>query len=122
MAVNDIAGAATYAGLTPQQLLAGDQPVKTDAAAAAADITKYQLCALLTAGTVTPFVAGTHSAAQAVVAMQAALTGQQCVYAHTGIFNHEIISWPAGAALDTYIERRNFMTGTLKVGRLYPSF
>jgi hypothetical protein len=121
MAVNDIAGAATYAGLTPQQLLAGDMPMKTDAGAAAADITKYQLCALLAAGTLTPFVTGTHTAAQAVLAMQAALTGQQCVYAHTGIFNDAIVTWPAGAALDTYVERRAFFTGTFKVSKLYPS-
>lgn len=122
MAVNDLAGASVYGGVTPQQLLAGDVPIGTNAGPAAAAITKYQLCALLADGTVTPFVTGTHTAAQAVLAMQAASgAGVQCVYAHTGVFNDAIVTWPAGAALDTYAERRAFFNGTFKVNRLYPA-
>ena len=29
MSVNDLAGGFTYAGITPEQLLAGDEPIKT---------------------------------------------------------------------------------------------
>ncbi len=121
MAVNDLAGSATYGPLTPEQLLAGDTPVKTDAGAAAADITKYQLIAILAAGTVTPFVVGTHTAAQAALAMQPALTGQQCPYAYQITVNDALITWPAGAAIDSYAKRRAFFTGLFRVGKLYAS-
>lgn len=121
MAVNDLASGVTYGPYAPEQLLAGDQPIKTDAGAAAANITKYQLCALLAAGTVTPFVVGTHTAQQAVLAMQPALTGQQCPYAYQIIVNDALITWPAGAAIDSYAKRRAFFTGLFRVGRLYPS-
>ncbi len=121
MAVNDLAGVATYGPLNPVQLRAGDGPWLTDAAAAAADVTKHQPCALLAAGTVTPFVVGTHTAAQFVLAMQAATTGQQVPYLHTGILNDAAITWPAGAALDTYVERHAFFTGSLKVSKLLPA-
>lgn len=118
MAVNDLAGGSTYGPMTPQQLLGGDQDVKTDAGAAAADIDKYELCALLAAGTVTPFVVGTHTAAQAVLAMQPALTGQQCPYAYQITVNDALITWPAGAAIDSYAKRRAFFTGLFRVGKL----
>lgn len=118
MAVNDLAGSATYGPYVPQQLMAGDTPIKTDAGAAAADITKYQLCALLAAGTVTPFVVGTHTAAQAVLAMQPALTGQQCPYAYQITVNDDLITWPSGAAIDSYAKRRAFFTGLFRVGKL----
>ena len=118
MAVNDLAGASVYAGLTPQQLLAGDVAIGTNAGVAGSAITKYQLCAVLADGSVIPFVVGTHTAAQAVLAMQAAGSGAQCPYAHTGIFNDAIVGWPAGAALDSYAKRRAFFTGTFKVNKL----
>lgn len=118
MAVNDLAQSATYGPMTPQQLLAGDTPIKTDAGAAAADVTKYQLCALLAAGTVTPFVVGTHTAAQAVLAMQPALTGQQVPYAYQITVNDAAISWPAGAAIDSFAKRRAFFTGLFRVAKL----
>lgn len=119
MAVNDIAAGSLVGTWAPEQLFAGDAPVTTDAAPAAASITKYQLIALLAAGTVTPFVAGTHTADQAFVAAQAASTGQQVPYYKSGCFNHEIIGWPAGAALDTYVERKAlFGNRPLTVGKL----
>lgn len=121
MPVNDLAAGATHGPYVPQQLLAGDTPIKTDAGAAAADITKYQLCALLAAGTLTPFVVGTHTAAQAVLAMQPALTGQQCPYAYQIVVNDALVTWPAGAAIDSYAKRRAFFTGLFRVGRLYAS-
>ena len=121
MAVNDLAASATYGPMTPEQLLAGDTPVKTDAGAAAADITKYQLIAILAAGTVTPFVVGTHTAPQAALAMQPALTGQQCPYAYQITVNDALVSWPAGAAIDSYAKRRAFFTGLFRVGKLYAS-
>lgn len=117
MPVNDLAGSGTFGPLIAEQIYAGDGPRGTDAAPALADITKYQLLALTATG-VTPFVVASHNAAQAVVAMQPALSGQQCPYIHTGILNHALIGWPAGTALDTYAERKAYMTGTLKVGKI----
>lgn len=118
MAVNDLAGATTYAGITPQQLLAGDVPIGTNRGVAGANLTKYQLGAVLADGSVVAFVVGTHTAAQAVLVMQAVSSGAQCQYAHTGVFNDAIVTWPAGAALDTYEERKAFFTGTFKVNKL----
>lgn len=118
MAVNDLAGGSTYGPMTPQQLLAGDTDIKTDAGAAAADITKYQLCALLAGGTVTPYVVASHNAAQAVLAMQPALTGQQVPYAYQITVNDALVSWPVGAAIDSYAKRRAFFTGLFRVGKL----
>lgn len=118
MAVNDLAGSSVYAGITPQQLLAGDVPIGTNAGAAAVALAKYELAAVLADGTVTKFVVGTHTAAQAVLPMQPAGIGAQCPYAHTGIFNDAIVGWPAGAALDSYAKRRAFFTGTFKVNKL----
>ena len=118
MAVNDIASADIVGTYTPEQLLAGDTPVKSDAAVALADCTKYQLLALTTTG-VTPFVVGTHTADQAVIAAQTAATGKQCPYFKAGCFNHAIIGWPAGTALDTYAERKAFFGNRpLTVGRI----
>lgn len=121
MPVNDLAGSTVYGTRTVEQIYAGEGPIITDAAPAAAAITKYQVCALLPAGTITPFVSGTHTAAQLVVAMQPAASGAQCPYAHTGVFNHAALTWPSGTALDTYEERRAFCTGTLKVGHITPA-
>jgi len=118
MAVNDIAAGALVGTFASEILLAGDTPVKTDAAPALAAITKYQLIAITNTG-VTPFVAGTHTADQAFIAAQAASTGQQCPYFRTGCFNHAIIGWPAGTALDTYEERKAFFGNRpLTVGKV----
>lgn len=119
MAVNDLAASAVAGTYTPELLLAGDIPLKTDAAPAGADVTKYQLCALLATGVV-PYVIADHTAAQAVVAMQAAVSGAQCVYASAGYFNHEAITWPGtGTALDSYAKRRAFFNGTgLRFGHI----
>lgn len=117
MAVNDLAGGATYGPLAPEQLLAGDGPLITANAPAAADLTKYQLGALTASGVVA-FVAGTHTAAEAVLVMQPVLTGGNCQYAHTGIFNDAIVTWPAGASLDTFAERRAFFNGSFRVGQI----
>lgn len=115
---NDLAGSTIYTGQSNEYPWAGEGPILTDAGPALATIQKFQLCALVATG-VTPFVVGTHTAAQAVMAMQPATTGKQVPYVHTAIVNHEHIIWPTDASLDTYIERRSFMTGTLKVSRLY---
>lgn len=117
MPVNDLAGGATYGPLVPQQLLAGEGPVITDSAPALANMAKYSLGALVATG-VTPFLVGTHSAAQAVLVLQPATNGGTCQYAHTGVFNDALITWPAGAAIDTYAERRAFFTGTFRVKQL----
>lgn len=121
MAVNDLAAGAIYGPMTVEQIWAGDQPPKTASAVAAADIAKYQPCALLATGLITPFVVATHAADQFVLAMQACLSGGACQYAWQGVVNDAAITWPAGASLDTYAERHGFFTGSLRVDKLYAS-
>jgi hypothetical protein len=125
MAVNDLAAGATYGPLNPEQLLAGDTPIKTDAAPALADITKYMLIAIRPTG-VTPWVHGTDTAANAALSMQPAVSGAQCPYAYAGVFNDALIVAYSGygtpnAAIDTYAERRAYFTGQFRVGHLLAS-
>jgi hypothetical protein len=117
MPVNDLAASATYGPLVPQQLLAGEGPVITDSAPALDTMAKYSLGALTATG-VTPWITGTHTAAQAVLVLQPTASGSTCQYAHTGIFNDALITWPAGAAIDSYAKRRAFFTGTFRVKQL----
>lgn len=117
MAVNDLAGGATYGPLNPEILFAGEGPCITDSAPALGTMVKYSLGALTDTG-VTPFVVGTHTAAQAVLVMQPTANGSTCQYAHTGVFNDALITWPSGAAIDSYAKRRAFFTGTFRVKQL----
>jgi hypothetical protein len=107
----------------PFQLWIGGAPVITDAAVALVDFQKYELAALVTTGADTGklarFVPGTHTAQQAVLTAQPVVAGQSTPYWNAGKFNHEAVVWPAGVALDTYLERKAFLTGTmLQVGHL----
>ena len=113
MAVNDLAGDALPASYTPEHLFAGDAPVVTDAAPSlVASIAKYQVVALTATG-VTTFIPGTHTAAQGVIAAQPITAiGQQVPYYSAGFFNHAALVWPAGTALDTFVERKAFFNGT----------
>ncbi|MEN9925544.1 MAG: hypothetical protein RL268_1670 [Pseudomonadota bacterium] len=117
MTVNDIAGYDLAGTYTPELIFAGDEPPKSDAAPALANLAKYEVAALTATG-VTTFVVGTHTAAQLVIVAQATTTGKQCPYFNAGKFNHAALIWPNNAALDTYAERRAFCTGTVKVGRI----
>lgn len=118
MAVNDIASYDVVGTYTPEQLFAGDAPIVTGNANATAAIAKYQVCALTAAG-ILPFVVGTHTAAQLVIAAQAADSGENCPYYSAGYFNHAALGWPADASLDTFAERRAFCGGsTIKIGKL----
>lgn len=122
MAVNDLAGGFTYSGNTPEQLLAGDEPIKTANAVAGANLTKYQICALTAAGVVA-FVPGTHTALQTVLVMQPVSSGQMAQYAYAGKFNDALLatyntSLYANAAFDTFAERQAFWNGLFRVGRL----
>lgn len=104
----------------PFQLWIGGAPVVTDAAIAAVDFQKYELAALdLTNGTLVRMVPGTHAASQCVITAQPVKAGQSTPYWNAGKFNHEAVIWPAGSALDSYNERKAFLTGTmLMVGHL----
>jgi len=99
-------------------LFAGEGDILTDSAPAKADFVQYELAALATDGSgVEKFIACTHTAAQAVIVHYPVTTGQQCPYYCGGYFNHEALVWPAGTALDTYVERKAFFTGTpIRVG------
>lgn len=126
MAVNDLAGGFTYAGITPEQLLAGDEPIKTANAVAGANLTKYQIAALTATGVVA-FVVGTHTAAQAVLVMQPVSSGQMAQFAYQGKFNDELLAAHnttlyANADLDTFAERQAFFNGLFRVGRLGQGF
>lgn len=124
MAVNDLAGVSTYGPLVPQQLLAGDMEVKTANGTAGANLTKYQIVAVTAAGVVV-FVSGTHTAAQAALAMQDATSGAKVQYAYQGVFNDDLLAAAAGnatlyavAAMDTFVERQAFFNGLFRVGKV----
>lgn len=124
MAVNDLAGGATYGPQTPEILLAGDEPIKTSNGTAGAALSKYQVCAVTAAGVVV-FVSGTHTAAQAVLAMQAAASGAKVQYAYQGVFNDDLLAAQAGnatlyaaTAMDTFVERQAFFNGLFRVGKV----
>jgi hypothetical protein len=124
MAVNDLAGGATYGPLTPEILLAGDEPIKTSNGTAGAALAKYQICAVTAVGVVV-FVSGTHTAAQAVLAMQAAASGAKVQYAYQGVFNDDLLAAQTGnatlyaaTAMDTFVERQAFFNGLFRVGKV----
>lgn len=126
MPVNDLAGGFTYAGNTPEQLLAGDEPIKTSSAVATGAKTKYQIAARTAAGVV-DFAVGTHTAAQAVLVMQPCSGGQSCQYAYAGKFNDDLLATYnatlyANAAFDTWLEREAFFNGQLRLGKLGQGF
>lgn len=126
MAVEDLAGGFTYPGITPEQLLAGDEPIKTASATAVGNKTKYQIAARTSAGVV-DFTPGTHTAAQAVLVMQPTLNGQGCQYAYAGKFNDALLATYnttlyANAAFDTWPEREAFFNGLFRLGRLGQGF
>lgn len=118
---SDLAGFEALGSRGTFQLWIGGAPVVTDSAkSAVAEFKKYELAALLPNGTITTFVAGTHTAQQAVLTAQPVLgIGNDVPYWNAGRFNHEAVIWPAGAAFDTYLERKAFLTGTMfMVGHL----
>lgn len=124
MAVNDLAGVTTYGPLVPQELLAGDLPIKTASGAAGATMGKYTIGARTAAGVVV-FVSDTHTAAQAVLVMQDCTNGGTCQYAYQGVFNDDLLAGIAGnaalyavAAMDTFAERQAFFNGLFRVGKV----
>jgi hypothetical protein len=126
MPVNDLAGGFTYSTQTPEQLLAGDEPIKTSAAVATGAKTKYQIAARTAAGVV-DWVVGTHVAAQAVLVMQPCSNGQSCQYAYQGKFNDDLLATYnttlyANAAFDTWLEREAFFNGLFRLGKLGQGF
>ena len=121
MPVNDIANGALVGTYTPEQIFVGDEAPKSDSAISLATFVKYEVAALTSTG-VAKFVAGTHTAAQMVITAQAVDTiGKACPYYNAGKFNHAALTWPSGTALDTYLERQMFCTGTIKVGKVIPA-
>lgn len=124
MAVNDLAAGSTYGPLVPEQLLAGDMEIKTAQGTAGANLSKYQVVAVTASGVVV-FASGTHTAAQAALAMQAATSGGSVQYAYQGVFNDALLAAQAGnatlyaaAAMDTFAERRAFFNGLFRVGQV----
>lgn len=117
---SDLAGAEIVGSRPgPFQLWIGGAPVVTDAAIAAVPFQKYELAALMPDNTLARFVPGTHEAKQMVITAQPVAAGMSTPYWNAGRFNHEAVIWPAGAAFDTYAERKAFLTGTmLMVGHL----
>jgi hypothetical protein len=94
-------------------LFIGAAQVVADSAPALATFVKYELAHLKADGTgVEKFVPGTSEARRAVIVSQPCVAGQAAVYWNEGYFNHEAITWPAGAALDSYVERKAMFTGT----------
>ncbi len=126
MPVDDLAGGFVYPGNTPEQLLAGDEPIKTASAVAVGAKTKYQIAARTSAGVV-DFTPGTHTALQAVLVMQPCASGSGCQYAYAGKFNDFLLATYnatlyANAAFDTWPEREAFFNGLFRLGRLGQGF
>lgn len=114
--LQDLAADEDLGTMTPFQLWIGEAQIVSDSAPALDDIDKYQVCALTDTG-ITPFVVADHTANQAVVAAQPAVTGAQTPYWNAGKFNHEALVWPV--ELDTLPKRKAFLIGTmLGVGHL----
>lgn len=102
----------TRQGVIP--LFIGAAQVVADSAPAKALFAKYELAHLALDGSgVEKFVPGTSEASRAVIVSQpVTVVGQAAVYWNEGYFNHEAIVWPAGLALDSYVERKAMFTGT----------
>lgn len=116
MPLNHLASGALVGTMAAApQLFAGEAPIITDSAPALADITKWQLCALLPTG-IRPFVhTGTPATDDdprtAVIAAIGVVSGKQCGYYDAGKFNHAVVTWPA--ALDTLPKRKAAMHGSM---------
>lgn len=122
MSVNDLAGGGPVGSYEPELLYAGEAPIITDAAVAAAgtdDIQKYEVLALDADGLRRPVLTGedADTGRACVIAAQPAGAGQDVPYFAGGKFNHEVLVWPA--ELDTYEKRRAFFHGTdIHIGRI----
>lgn len=111
-----IAGSDLQTPPSIKQLFAGEAPIMSDSSVALATITQYQLCALTSTG-ITPFVSGTHTGPQAVVAGIGGATNARIGYYDAGKFLHEAITWPAGVT--TLAARKALVQGSMiKVGHL----
>lgn len=115
---NDLAGSSVYGPINSDMLFAGEAPIVTGRGVALATITKYQLIAITATG-LTPFVDGTHTAAQAAIAAQPAATGNGTPYFKEGYFNEAVIGWPAG--FGTTLLRKQKLAGSgIHIDRLLP--
>lgn len=113
----DLAGSVLnpYGAYTPEQLFAGEGPILSNQAIVAVGAAvKYGLMAWLpTDGTVVPFVVGTHTAQEAVIAAQDAVVGANLPFFHGGYFNDAVIVWGAQTgAFSTLAKRKAFFAGT----------
>lgn len=115
-----LAGDAIQTPPSAIRLFTGDLDVNTGSAVCGATaLAQYQVVALLADDTLVPFVVGTHVAAQAVITLIAGTAGKRVGYYDAGHFNHAVLTWPA--ALDTFIKRKQFFTGTnIAIGHLVP--
>jgi len=105
-----------------KQPFVGDRPISNDSAVmATAACVQYQVLALLSDGTVVPFVNGTNTPSQAVISAIGGNVGARVPYYDAGHFNHEALVWPAGLAA-TLNARKAFFNGTpIKVGHVLPN-
>lgn len=128
---NDLAaGGVVHGPYVPEQLYAGEGPIVTGAAPALADLDKYQVVLLTATGLSetwdldgngsigTPGVVLPPVATNMVLTAQPALNGQSCPYFASGVFNHELLIWPAH--LDTFAKRKAACgSGPFQVRELY---
>lgn len=117
-----LAGDASQTPPALKQPFVGDLPIATDSGVVAtAAVVQYQVVALMPDETLIPFVTGTHTVNQAVITAIAGGVGKRVPYYTAGHFNHAALTWPAGTALDTLVERKQFFNGgTIKVGHVNP--
>lgn len=127
MAISDLAaGGVEHGPYTPEQIFAGDAPIVTGNAVAAADLDKYQVVKLTASGLSETFdFTGDMDPAlvlptlgmNCVITAQAASSGDNCPYFSAGFFNHAALSWPA--ELDTLAKRKAFFANTpIQIGEI----
>lgn len=119
-------GVTPWAGEDPFHLFAGDRKIVTDRDTFGANVAQFQVCGRKTSdGKLYPLDPaasdGTQTPVPVIPAQPVDITKQIIGPVYTAaIFNHEALVWPAGAAYDTFAERKAAfpITGNVTVGKL----
>lgn len=112
---NDLAGSGILDTFTPEQLLAGDMDIITNQGVlAVGPVVKYQMMAKhATDGTVHPFVPGTDTIPQAVIAAQPGTVGQHVPFFEEIYMNAALVVVAAGdGSLNTAVKLKSAFNGS----------
>lgn len=122
---NDLAASGLLDTFVPEQMLAGDKDITTNQGIlAVGPVVKYQLMAKhATDGTVHPFVPGTDTIPQAVIASQPGVVGQHVPYFEEIYFNTALVVVAAGdGSLNTAVKLKSAFNGLsgIRFGTISP--